>query len=107
MQPPLELWTQTIICLDLVGEQSVSACCRRIENIEKRSAGWLVLIRYVRMPSDGICPCFENVQSSVVFCTTMNQVYFWVALRGTTGGMNMQTPKVGPKIQSFLDAKVG
>ena len=37
----------------------------------------------------------------------MNQMYFWVALRGTTSGMNVQTPKVGPKIQSFLDGKVG
>ena len=50
------------------------------------------------MPSDGICPCFEKFQSTVVFCTAVNQVYFGVALRGTTGGVNMQTPKVGPKI---------
>ena len=95
MQSSLELWTQTVVRFNLIREQSVSACRRCIENIEERRAGWLVLIRYVRVPGDGIRPAFEQRHCRVVVRTTMDQMDFWIALRGATSGVNVQTPKVG------------
>ena len=95
MQPLLELWTQTIVRLSLIREQSISACRRRIENIEERSARWLVLIRHVRMPGDGIGPTFEKPHCSIVVRTAMDQVHFWVAFRSATSWMDVQAPEVG------------
>ena len=56
MQPLPELGTQPIVRFNLIREQGISACRRRIENIKECSAGWLILVRHVRMPGDGICP---------------------------------------------------
>lgn len=107
MQPLLELWTQTIVRLSLVSEQSISACLRRIENVEERSARWLVLIRHVRMPGDSICPSFEKPHCSIVVRTAMDQVHFWITLGSATSGVNVQTSKVGAEIKCFMNEKVG
>lgn len=98
VQPLLELWTQTIVRLNLIREQSISACRWRIENIKERSPRWLILIRHVRMPGDGICPRFEKIHCSIVIRTAMDQVHFWIALRGATSGVNVQTPEVRAEI---------
>ena len=95
MQPLLEFWTQTIVRLDLICEQCIPSCRRRIENIEERSARWLVLISHVRMPGDGVCPRTEKPHCSIVVSTAMYQVHFWIANGSATSGVNVQTPKVG------------
>ena len=98
MQPLPKFGTQPIIGLNLIRKQCVSSCCRRIEDIEEGSTRWLVLVRHVRMPSDGICPSLEKRHSRVVVRPTMDQVDFRIAIRSATSGMNVQTPKVGAKI---------
>lgn len=59
---------------------------------------WLILIRHVEMPDDDIYPNFEKPYFSIIFRTPMNQVYVWIALRGATGGVNVQTPETGADI---------
>ena len=98
MQPLPKLWTQTIVGLNLIREQCVSACFRRIKHIKERGARRLVLVRHVRVPGDGVCPGLEKIHCGVIVGTAMNQVDFWVAIRSTAGGMNVQTSKVGAKI---------
>ena len=107
VQSLLELWTQTVIRLSLVREQSISACHRRIENIEEGSARWLVLIRHVRMPGDGVCPSFEKIHCSIVVRTAMDEVHFWMTLGSATSGVNVQTPEVGAEIYCFMNWQVG
>ena len=98
MQSLPKFWTQTIVGLDLIREQCVSTCFRRIKYVKERSARWLIFVRHVRMPSDGVCPSLEKSHCGVVVGTTMNQVNFRIAIRSAAGGMNMQTSKVGAKV---------
>lgn len=98
MQPLLEFRTQTIVRLNLICEQSISSCRRRIESIEERSARWLILIGHVRMPGDCVCPSLEKLHCSIVVRTAMYQVHFWIALGSATRGVNVQPPKIGAEI---------
>ena len=106
MQPLPKFWTQTIVRLNLIREQSISACGRCIKDIEERSARWLFLIRYVRMPGDGICSTLEEPHCSIVVRTAMDKVHFWIALGCATSGVNVQTAKVGSEFQCIMDGKV-
>ena len=98
MQPLLEFWTQTVVRLDLICEQSISSCRRCIESIEKGSARWLVLIRHVRMPGDGVSPGLEKLHCSIVVRAAMYQVHFWIARWSATSGVYVQTPEVGAEL---------
>lgn len=94
MQPLLKLRRKPIVRLNLVREQRVSACRRCIEDIQKRRARRLIFVRNVRMPRDSVDPCLEELLSSIVICTSMYQVDFGMAWRGSARWMDVQTAEI-------------
>ena len=107
VKPLLKLWRETIVRFSLVGEQRVTACGRRIEDVQERRARRLVLVCYVGMPGDGVGPRFEKRLSSVVISASMNEMDFWMALGSSTGWVDVQSSEVFTNLQCFADGQVG
>lgn len=59
------------------------------------------------MPRDRRRSCFEECLSRPIICSTVHHVHLRISLRRATRRMNMETPKVLPKFQGFLNGQVG
>ena len=89
MQPFLEFGRKPVVSLHLAGEQGVTALIRCIQDIEECRAWGLLLVCDVRMPGDGVGPCFEKVLGGSIIDTAMDKMDFGVSCRSSACGMDM------------------
>ena len=103
VKPLLKFRRETIVRFGLVDEQRVTPCGRCIEDVQERRARRLVLVRYVRMPGDGVGPRFEKRLSSVVIRASMNEMDFWIAFGSSTSWVDVQSSEVLANLQCFAN----
>jgi hypothetical protein len=95
-----------IVRLNLVHKNSVSAHLRAIKKVQKCCTGWLLLISNIRMPRDTAVLCrkiFIIFPGVIIPVNEMDlRVPFWCP----TSGVDMVSPKIASKIESFLNRQV-
>ena len=82
VQALLELRGETAVGFGHVGEQSVAAGGRSIQQVEKGGASWLLLEGNVRVPGDGVGARFEERHAGLVAGAPVDKVNLWIALGG-------------------------
>ena len=107
VQPLLELRREAIISLHLARKQSVATLIRCIEDVKKRRARRLVLIRHIRVPGDGINPGLEEVLSAVIVRAAMYEMDLWMAWGSSTGGVDVQAAEILSNLEGFIDGEIG
>lgn len=106
MQPLSKLWRKPVIRHCLVGEQCIATGFGAIENIKKRRAWGLRLIRYVRMPGDRVRPRLQYFRCSSVVRASMYQMNFRVTRGCPTSRVDVKTTKVFAKLHRVFDWEV-
>ena len=106
MQPLLELRREAIISFHLTRKQSVATLIRCIEDVEKRRARRLVLIRHIRVPGDSISPGLEEVLSAIIVHAAIYEMDLWMAWGSSTGGVNVQAAEILSDLEGFVDGEI-
>jgi hypothetical protein len=107
MQSLAELRRKPLICLRHVEEQRVSATGGAIEQIQKRCAGGLLLVRDVRVPGHRVGVLFEEFQSVGVVGRAVDEMDLGIALGGAGCWVDVVSAEVTAEFESLVDGKVG
>lgn len=106
VEPLLEGWRKTFICLYVVDKGRVTADFWSIQNDQESGSWWLLLVCHIRVPPYAAITIRQKCFKLSVAAISVDKVDLGVSFRGTTGRMNMVTAEVTTKIKSFLDWKV-
>lgn len=107
VQQLLESRGQTLVGLDSVGKESVTASIRGVEDVQESRSWGLLLVGNIRVPRHGAHASLEKGLVGLVSRTAVHEVNLGVSLWRARGGVDMVTAKVASKLESLGDGKVG
>lgn len=107
MQALLKGGAQSIVGLDMIDIDGISACLRIIQDVKKCRPGWLFLVCDVAMPGDAGRVLLKQVLSGGVIRSAVHEMDLRMSFGAAIGGMDVQAAKVGAEIESFLNGQIG
>lgn len=118
-----EGWRESLVCLHLVDEQSVTTGIRHVQGVQECGPRWLVFIGDVAVPGHRVGSVVEELEEGLVFGTAVDEMHFRISLGCSTAmgdqyenrpvlgdvglpcGVDVKATKVAAKLQSLLDGK--
>lgn len=97
---------KTIIRLNLIHKNGVSANLRAIEKVQERGTGRLQLISNIRMPRDTAVLRREIFIILPGVIIPVDKVNLWIALGSATSRVDMVSSKIATKVEGLLDRQV-
>jgi hypothetical protein len=107
VQTLLEQRAQSLVRLNGIDEDGVTADLGLVQDVKERRPGRLPLVRDVRVPGHRAGPRLEEVQMSLVVDAAVNEVDLGVAFGRARRGMDVVSSKVGAKLERVGNGQVG
>lgn len=107
VETALEFWGKASISLDLIDEQSISTSSWLIQDIKESSSWWLKLVCHIRVPCHGGSTTLEVFRCEFISCATVDEMYFWISLWRSGGGMDVVAAEVLAVLEGVGDGEVG
>lgn len=107
VQQLLKRRRQSIISLNSIRKEGITASIRVIKDIKKRRSRRLLLIRNIRMPRHRADTRLEELLVRLITRTSMHEMDLGMALWRTRRGVYVMTAEVAAELESFGDGEVG
>ena len=106
MESFAEAWAETLIGLDLIDKDGIATRLGLVENVQEGRAGWLLLVRHIRVPGYGGSPGLEKFLRGLVICPAVYKMNLRVSLGIARSRMAVVSTKVSSILQGLLDGQV-
>ena len=107
MQPLPKLRRQPSIGERLIRKQRITASSRTVEQIQKRRAWRLLLVRHVRMPRNRVDAVFQQRGPGPLVGAPVHQVDFRIPPWRAGGWVDVVAAEVGAPVQGVGDGEGG